>query len=143
MPTLYLTRGLPGSGKTTWARREAEYLDAECVDRDGIRRMLRTTWPHGDRAAEDMCTVVQHATIRALFYAGRSIICHDTNLDPRVVDQLTRLARRFGADVVIEDFRDVPLQVCIDRDAARPEGERVGETTIRAMWAAHLAQRGV
>lgn len=139
MPTLTITRGLPGSGKSTWARREADYLDAECVDRDGIRRMLRTDWPHGDRAAEDMCTAVQHATIRALLHQGRSVICHDTNLPDRVVEQLARLARQFGAEVRVEDFRGVPLEVCIARDAGRPEGERVGEATIRAMWARHLA----
>lgn len=136
MATLTITRGLPGSGKSTWARHEAEHLDAECVDRDGIRRMLRATWPHGDRAAEDMCTAVQRAAILALLRAGRPVICHDTNLHDSVVADLTRLARQAGADVVIEDFRTVPVQVCVDRDARRPEAEQVGEQRIRAMAAA-------
>jgi predicted kinase len=141
MPTLTITRGLPGSGKSTWARREADYLDAECVDRDGIRRMLRATWPHGDPDAEYVCTVVQRATIRALLRHGRNVICHDTNLPDGVVAELVREARQLGAEARVQDFRDVPLEVCIGRDAGRPDSERIGEDRIRAMWQRHLANR--
>ena len=70
------------------------------------------------------------------------MIADDTNLEHRVMRELSDLAAQCGAVVLVVDFTDVPLQTCIDRDAARPIGERVGADRIRAMWARHLAEQG-
>lgn len=135
MPTLTITRGLPGSGKSTWARTQPGVR----VNRDDLRAMLRPApWPWGDRAAEDMCTVAQHSQIAGLLAAGHDVICDDTNLHPSTVQTLADLAERCGAVVRTVDFMSVPLGTCIARDAVRPEGQRVGADKIRAMWAKHV-----
>ena len=115
MATLTITRGLPGSGKTTWARQQG---GAVRVNRDDLRRML-----HGGAIglgwAEVQVTVAQRALIDALLRAGLNVICDDTNLRASVVRELRQLAGACGADVVVRDFTDVPLEECLRRDALR------------------------
>ncbi len=137
MPTLTITRGLPGSGKTTWAKQQGGHVR---VNRDDLRRMLhggplQTGW------AEVQVTLAQQAQVEALLRAGVNVVCDDTNLRARYVRELAELGRAAGATVVVKDFTEVPLDECIARDAVRPEPERVGEEAIRGMWQRYLAGR--
>jgi predicted kinase len=139
MPTLTITRGLPGSGKTTWARAQGGHVR---VNRDELRRMLHggpllTGW------AEIQVTLAQRAQVEALLRGGVNVICDDTNLRPRTVRDLAELGSSCGARVVVRDFTDVPMDECVARDAARPEDERVGEATIRDMYRRYLAGRSL
>jgi predicted kinase len=136
-PTFTITRGLPGSGKTTWAR---EQPGAVRVNRDDLRRMLHGG-PLGFGWAEVQVTVAQRAQIEALLRAGVNVICDDTNLRARVARELFDLGRQCGADVVFRDFTDVTLEECIARDAGREGDARVGEEAIRGMFQRYLAGR--
>lgn len=137
IPTLTITRGLPASGKTTWARTQR---GAVRVNRDDLRRMLHGGWL-GSSGAERQVTIVQHASVLALLSAGVNVICDDTNLRPATVRGLSALAAGAGAEVVIQDFTDVPPDECVRRDALRPPDERVGTGVILDMWARYLAPR--
>jgi predicted kinase len=137
MPSLTITRGLPGSGKTSWAKRQGGHVR---VNRDELRNMLHGgPLPHG--WAELQVSLAQRASIEALLRAGVNVICDDTNLRGRTVRELAELGRACGAEVVIRDFTDVPLEVCIARDAGRSGDARVGEQVIRGMWQRYLAGR--
>jgi predicted kinase len=133
---LTITRGLPASGKTTWARRQR---GAVRVNRDDLRRMLHGGWS-GQGWAEVQVTIAQRAQIEALLRAGVNVISDDTNLAARVIRELYDLAGQCGASVVVKDFTDVPLEVCLARDAERDGHERVGEDAIRAMHRRYLAR---
>ncbi len=139
MPTLTITRGLPGSGKTTWARRQPY---AVRVNRDDLRRML-----HGGHLgrgwSERQVGEAQLAAVEALLRGGTSVICDDTNLRPRMVRDLAELAVRCDAEVVVRDFTDVPVDECVRRDADRPEADRVGEPAIRRMHDRFLKGRNL
>ena len=137
MATLTVTRGLPGSGKTTWARRQRGALR---VNRDELRRMLYGGW-RGTSAAELTVTLAHRAAVDALLSSGHSVVCDDTNLRPRVVKDLAELAARSGAAFQVKDFTGVPVDECIRRDAARPDSERVGAEVILAMFQRYLAGR--
>jgi predicted kinase len=136
--TLVITRGLPGSGKTTWARAWVAEQPARRarVNRDDLRDMLFGGWT-GDRAQEDAVTAAQHAAVAGLLRLGRNVVCDDTNLRDEYVDRFRYLAARRGAGFKVVDLTGVPVEVCIERDAARLKP--VGEQVIRDMWQRHLA----
>lgn len=138
MPRLLITRGLPASGKTTFARELQPAVVR--VNRDDLRRML-----HGTRLftqkAESQVTIAQQAQVEALLRAGIDVIVDDTNLRSRTVRRWAEMAARFGATFEVHDFTDVPLEECLRRDALRPEQDRVGEDVIRRLHERYLAGR--
>jgi predicted kinase len=140
MTRLLITRGLPASGKTTFARKLQPGVVR--VNRDDLRRML-----HGQRLytqwAEAQVTQAQRATVEALLRAGASVVVDDTNLRARTVREWAELAARFGATFEVHDFTDVPLEECVRRDAERDADSRVGEEAIRRMHQRYLAGRSL
>lgn len=138
MARLTITRGLPGSGKTTWAR-EQQAVDPHLfrVNRDDLRAMLRPDWKHGDLEHEDMLSTFHHAMVWQLLDDGYPVVVDDTNLSDEHLTFLLAAAVPARAHVVTQDFRDVPLDVCIERDSGRPNP--VGEQVIRRMHAKYLA----
>lgn len=145
MTTLWITCGLPASGKTSWAR---EFLESRPLgevlrlSRDDLRRMaLPTGYREPVAAAETRITIMQHAALRALLFAGYDVIADDTNLSAQHVHALTRSAQSVGAEVETVDFTGVDVEECVRRDAARPARDHVGETVIRQMHARYLTAR--
>lgn len=140
MTRLLITRGLPASGKTTFARKLQPRVVR--VNRDDLRRML-----HGERLytqwAEGQVTHAQRAMVEALLRAHADVIVDDTNLRTRTVRDWADLAARLGARFEVHDFTDVPLEECIRRDVSRPAGDQVGEEAIRRMHARYLAGRNL
>jgi predicted kinase len=136
--TLTITRGLPGSGKTTWARAQ---IGAVRVNRDDLRLMLHGTVGVGTNRTEGQVTTAHRAQIEALLLAGVDVICDDTNLRTRVVRELLELARKCAAEVVVRDFTDVSVEECVRRDAARTAP--VGEDVIRGMYSRYLSGRSL
>ena len=147
--TLTICRGLPGSGKTWWARAWLDLVATEGrrgtlarVNRDDLRAMMfDPAYRHPVEYVEVRVTAAQHAQIRYLLTMGVSVICDDTNLHPDHVLALQDLARKCRADAVIRDFTGVSLETCIARDTQRPQP--VGAEVIRDMWRRHLAPRTV
>ena len=140
MTRLLITRGLPGAGKTTFARKLQPGVVR--VNRDDLRRML-----HGRRLftqwAEAQVTNAQRAAVEALLRSRTNVIVDDTNLRAETVRRWAELAARFGASFEVHDFTDVPLDECVRRDAARAADEQVGADAIRRMHERYLAHRNL
>lgn len=131
--TLIVMRGLPASGKSRWA---AQYVaeDPEnrvAVSRDGFRAMLSASddCPHG--LIEDEITALHEASVEYLLARGKSVVVDATNLPARRVRSWLTLAETAGVDWLVQDFTDVPLDVCLKRNAGRDRV--VDEDVIRSM----------
>jgi predicted kinase len=133
MKTLWMTRGLPASGKSTWARAKQEELplgEVKRVNKDDLRAMLDAgKWSPENE--EFVVTLRDHVVISALAL-GKHVIVDDTNLAPVHEARLRQLARENNALFVLVDFTHVPLEECIQRDSVRSAS--VGEPVIRQMW---------
>lgn len=141
---LVITRGLPGAGKTTRAKKwvdERPETRAR-VNRDDIRDMLHGGWLGSD-VQEDQVTAVAHSSITVLLRAGFDVICDDTNLHDQHLRALCTLAFGAGADFEIWDMTHVPVDVCIARDAERgiKGGRYVGANVIQSMHDGYQRRR--
>jgi predicted kinase len=135
MPTVYLTQGLPASGKTTAALELVRTSDgrARRVNLDSLRLMLDDndgSVRHG-RAHEDVVLAVQDATILAAVDAGFDVVVDNTHLVPRLPSRYKRLLASRGVEFAVIDCAGVPVEECVRRDAERAGS--VGEQLIRDM----------
>lgn len=131
MQTVILTTGLPGSGKSTWAKKFLDQTPGQFVltSRDDIRKMLGC-FPIGDKNQENLVSKIQDRVIVDAVNSGYSVIVHDTNLNSK---SPTRIKKLFDGDVqfMVADFTNVPVETCLERDAQRENP--VGEKIIRNM----------
>lgn len=149
MPKMIITRGLPGSGKTTKAQAwvAEDPVNRVRVNRDDTRAMLHNgVYVQRDeltRGTEDTVIKMRDALISAALQAGRDVICDDTNLPQRVACDLKRIADKHGAEFEVWDLTDVDMGTCIIRDAERRKrGERgVGPNIITDMHTRFLRGR--
>lgn len=140
--TLWLTRGLPASGKTTWARDMVDKRPAGSIirlNRDDLRAMaLPSGYTVPVHDAEERVTTVQQAPIVGLLRAGVDVIVDDTNLRVRHVKRLAQIAVQAGASwECVDHFLTVEVDECIMRDKLRPRP--VGEQVIRRMHTKFLS----
>lgn len=131
MKTVYITKGLPASGKTTWAREmQAEDVNVVRVNKDDLRSMLHNgRW---SRANEKQVLELRDQVIKSALSIGRHVIVDDTNLSIKHINVISNIAKQFNARVVVKDFTNVPLDECIARDSKRANS--VGEKVIRDMY---------
>jgi predicted kinase len=141
-PQLVITRGLPGSGKTTYARIwvAAAPHERARVNRDDLRRMLYDRLADTTtEAMEDAVSVAQQGAIEALLREGHEVIADDTNISQARVSAWEAFAKKQRVPLSVVETFGVPLKTCIERDAARPNP--VGELAILRMWDAYQAER--
>lgn len=135
MSVMKILRGIPASGKSTWATEwAAEAPGRVRSNRDDLRfsRFGKYVLTHEE---EDRITQIQHAEIEANLSANFDVTVDDTNLRASTVKSLLKIAEKVGATVEHRDFY-ITLDEALRRNKARGEaGERsVPEGVVRQFY---------
>lgn len=136
MSRLIMLKGLPASGKSTWAKERvlASNGRVKRINKDDLRALLDDSiW---SKQNEKNILAVRDLIVKHYLSNDFEVIVDDTNLSPNHEETLRRLADESGAKFEIESFLDIPLATCILRNAQRPNP--VPEKAIRSMFNAFL-----
>ena len=138
MTTLTILRGLPGSGKSTWARQHAD-SNTVIVSLDGLRAMMaggRQAWHETMNPQMNRLLVRQaHTIISDLLAKGVNVISDSQHVNPRFCVDEVRIASRHKAHVETVTL-DVPLDDLLERNSSRVESDRVPEEYLRTQYEA-------
>jgi len=133
----YITVGLPGSGKTTWAldyisknpntaRVNSDTLRYEYMDREKISK-----W---SQAVEEVVRAQRSLAIRTAAFNKKDLVIDDTHMNPKTRRQTMEFCQSLGYAVELVDFQHVSVDECVQRDAQREGRAQVGEKVIRDMY---------
>jgi len=118
MAQLLIMIGLPGSGKSTLAAQLAFEHGWILVSTDAIRARL-----YGDEAIQGSWLQVWgevQRQLQAIAHLPHGKAIYDaTNVVRRPRRQFIQLARSWGYDSICAIWMDVPLEVCLQRNAGR------------------------
>lgn len=130
-----MTKGLPASGKTTWAKEyQKENPNTVRINKDDLRLMLHNgIWSNG---REKTIIDVRNMMVSYFLENGHDVIVDDTNFNFKHESKLKSLADTYKSEFLIREFIDVPLEECIKRDLQRPNS--VGEKVIKKMYNDYL-----
>ena len=127
MTTLFMLKGLPGSGKTTYAKQMVS-IGVKRVNRDELRDMVDNGVYNA--ANERLIRLFATTLVLKSLKQGNDTVIDNTNLKPTDELEWRTLAFQVGAKFVIVAM-DTTLEECIRRDALRDNP--VGEDAIRSM----------
>lgn len=135
MLEIVILKGLPASGKTTYARNFVEEnTDYIRVNRDDIRTMSGKYWvPQREKYINDL----EQFSVEAAIKRNYNVILDATNLNEKVRFWVDEIAARHNCNVQ-ELFFNVPLEECITRDKNRKKP--VGRAVIENMYNKYLKQ---
>lgn len=141
MKKIILTRGIPASGKSTWAKQEV-LKDPEHsvrINRDDLRNMSGQYWV--PTREEYILSCKKLLLLSAVGLGFDTIIIDDMNLNPKDTDYTVTVVKEANMlikdtdnkyKVEFKDFTDIPLDICIKRDSKRENS--LGEKVIRGIF---------
>jgi predicted kinase len=129
-----ITRGIPGSGKSTYATKWVAFDPANRVrvSRDDIRLSLFGKYIVLDRKgkidgnAEAQVSIVEESQLRKALDAKKSVISDKTNINQKDIDTHRALAKEYGVKLTHKDF-PITLEEAKRRNSLR---ERVVENFV-------------
>ena len=139
MRNLFILRGAPASGKSTWIKENN--LEPYTLSTDEIRLMYQSpvTDIEGNR-----CISQNHDTAvwRLLFdlleqrmSRGEFVIVDATHYKSSLISRYKDLVSKYRYRVNVVDFSDVSEEECLKRNSNRDEFKRVPEEVIKKMYA--------
>ena len=120
MSKILVTRGLPASGKSTFAQAwVAEDPDNRMqVSRDDLRHAFYKTYGKLSRPQENMITVAETGVIEAALERDKAVVVDAMHLRPRYVRRWEKLARQKGVEFEVEEF-EISIEESISRNWGR------------------------
>lgn len=130
MHEVILTRGIQGSGKSTWAKNWVleNPTSRVRINMDDIRSMLGKYWVP---SRENLVKEIYGSSVKAAIKIGYDIVIDNMNLSKSSSDYIKSILPD-SYTLEYKDFLDTPLSECIRRDKARENP--VGEEVIRSTF---------
>ena len=116
MNVLIVLCGLPGSGKSTYAKHITECGAFECVSTDQIRKEL-----YGNESIQGNGQKVFETAFKELYVlgiCGINAVFDATNITSKSRKQVVKKLRDYY-DLIICKYIDTPLDVCLHRNSQR------------------------
>ena len=136
MKKVIITRGLPGSGKSTWAKSiiKANSNSYKRINNDDLRAMVDcNNW---SPANEKFINELTDLFILKSLHEGKHVIVDNTNLNTKHIDRIKQLVKGQAELVINDSFLSVPVEMCIQNDLKRPNS--VGKDVIVNMYEKYL-----
>ena len=132
MAVLYMLIGIPGSGKSTWAKKMQEEQGACWVSRDKIRfQYIKDEddyFAYEERVFDEFVEEIQNA----IYDKFPIIIADATHLNLKARNKVLRRLSLLGTRVEFVYF-NVDLQTALERNAQRQGRARVPDSVIMNM----------
>ena len=141
MKKLLILRGLPASGKSTFAKKllnENPHVWKR-LNKDELRAMLDNS-VHSNPNEKFVERVRDFMLVEAL-KEGKHVVIDDTNLSDRPIERITQVVQKYMKDsgdkvhIEIKGF-DTSLEECLERDEKREK--KVGRDVIMKMYKQHI-----
>ena len=132
---LLVLQGIPGSGKTTFARKLVEEDTSWVrVNRDDLRNMRGI---YIIPAQEHLIDEWETYCIKQALIDGYNVVADSTNLNPKTVARMQKIADETNSEI---EFRmiEIELDEAIRRDSLRPNP--VGEQVVRFFYNRYVAR---
>lgn len=143
MKTILILRGLPASGKSTFARKLIDENKGawKRLNKDEIRAMLDNS--HHSSSNEKFVERMRDFMLFEALKEGKSVVIDDTNLSDRPVERIQQVVGRYkkdtGQEVRVEfKVMETSLEECLTRDEMREK--KVGRDVIMRMYNEHIAK---
>lgn len=136
-----MTKGIPASGKSTWAKEEMHRNPNRYkrVNKDILRAML-----DGERwspAQERFMLDIRDYAVQRSLVRDFDVIVDDTNFSDKHWESMCRIAKRVGDVMVVEKYFECDLQEALKRNEARDE--KVPEQVILEMHRKYVKNKHI
>lgn len=139
MRTMFVLRGAPGCGKSTWIKDNG--LLPYTLEADNLRLLWQgpvlkadgefAIGQNNDRRVWNLL----HQMLEERMERGEFIVVDATHYKSTLLNQYKKLISRYRYRAYVVDFTDVPLEILLERNAQREPYKRVPEEVIRKMTA--------
>ena len=145
MQKVLILKGLPASGKTTYAKELVAQGNWKRINKDDLRAMLDSSFH--SKKNEKFINTVKLAIMSGALASGWNVVIDDTNFFQQHEESIRETVKeiidfyKIPIEVIVKFF-DTPLEECIARDAKRG-AKMVGEKVIRGMHSRYLKKETV
>ena len=137
-PAFIVVSGLPGTGKSYFAKKLAERLSFLILESDALRKVLFSVPNYTLQESSRLFRAIHHL-IEGLLRRGISLILDATNLSERYRERLYNIADRLNAKLILVRV-EAPSNLVHERLKARSEGKNP-EDKSEADWAVYQGMK--